>query len=182
MIPFLSCFFSSLSKSCGTDTFPATSFASQSIRSMVTAMFIFLNLLSASLYSYELTETPLNLVSAKRADLMAKYIYAKHREWKTSCSFGRGIYYRHLEVWNQFWEYDPPKRDFKDFIMSFDDLLDSVKLKGFNSAHPIPLGSNKNICNGAHRLVSCLLYGKKIAVSPIPKECSYDFNYFKKRG
>ena len=125
---------------------------------------------------------PLDLVSPKRADLMAKYIYAKHREWKTSCRFGTDIYHRHLGVWNGLWEYDPPKRSFEDFIISFNDLLDSIKQEGFNSSYPIPVGSDGIICNGAHRLSACLLYNKKVNVDPIPYECPYDFDYFKELG
>lgn len=124
----------------------------------------------------------MHLVSPKRADLMAKYIYAKQREWKTSCRFGHDIYYHHLRVWNGFWEYSPPKQSFNDFLQAFDVLLDSVQQKGFDSDHPIPLGSNGVICNGSHRLTACLLYGKNIWAERIPYECAYDFPYFKDRG
>ena len=82
----------------------------------------------------------------------------------------------------RFLEYDPPKQNFEDFISAFDSLLDSIKLNGFNSSFPIPLGSDGVICNGAHRLVSCLLYNKKVAVYKTPYECPYGFDYFEDRG
>lgn len=125
---------------------------------------------------------PLDLVSPRRADLMAKYIYARHRDWKSSCRFGHEIYHRHLLVWNAFWEHDPPKRCFEDFRDAFDRLLDSIRQEGFNASFPVPLGLNGAICNGAHRTTACLLYGKNLVVEKIPYECSYGFDYFKSRG
>ena len=114
---------------------------------------------------------------------MAKYIYAKHREWKTRCPFGRDLYYHHLEVWNQFWEYEPPKNGFEAYFNAFDCLLDDIKLNGFNASHAVPRGSNGVICNGAHRVTSCVLYNKKLTVQDLPEACdAYDFRYFQERG
>ena len=121
---------------------------------------------------------PLPFVSPKRADLLAKYIYAKQREWGTNCQFGRNIYYRHLQVWNGFYEEVPFKRSFEDFANAFDLLLDSIKLEGFHPSSPIPVGSNGVIYNGAHRLTACLLYHKNVVVEHVPNECSYGFDYF----
>lgn len=126
----------------------------------------------------------LDLVSPQRADLMAKYIYAKHREWQTSCQFGRNIYYYHLKVWHRFYEENPIKQTFTDFKLAFDNLLDSIKNGGFNSSYAIPLGENGVICNGAHRVTSCLLYNKDIAVDRNPTWWgdSYNFDFFKEQG
>lgn len=147
-------------------------------------LFILLNL------SFLHTETldrsnefhPLDLISPKRADLMAKYIYAKHREWETKCLFGVYIYYHHLQVWNGFHEGYPYKLGFGDFHKAFNELLDSVKHNGFNLSYPIPLGPTQVICNGAHRLISCLLYNKPIHVERVSTQCDYGFAFFKSRN
>lgn len=124
---------------------------------------------------------PLDLISPKRADLMAKYIYAKHREWDTKCLFGVNIYYRHLQVWNGFHEAHPYKLGFNDFYKAFNELLDSIKHKGFNPDYAVPLGPTGVISNGAHRLVSCLLYNQLVQVEQVPTQCNYGFEFFKKK-
>lgn len=140
------------------------------------AIFISINILQ----SHELS--PLELVVPQRADIPAKYLYAKHRSWEVQCLFAKQLYYRHLQVWNGFWELDPPKRSFEEYVDAFDSLLDSIKKNGFNPAYPIPLGGGGVICNGAHRLTSCLLYNKKVSVKPCNYTCDYGFDFFKALG
>lgn len=127
---------------------------------------------------------PLALVSAERADLMAKFIYAKHREWCLETDFGSRIYYAHLKVWNAFFEYDPPKRCFEDFRFAFDNLLDSVRNNGFLASHGlVPMGLNGILCNGAHRVTACLLYNQNVLTETTPYQCSpWGFDYFQARG
>lgn len=128
--------------------------------------------------------SPSLFICPERADLMAKYIYAKQREWNVNCDFGLNVYYHHLRVWNHFWELDPPKQCFDDFRIAFDNTLDSIKNEGFKSSlGAIPIGSNGILCNGAHRLTACLLYKKNVFVEQKPNECSpWGFDYFEKQG
>lgn len=126
--------------------------------------------------------SPIELVCPKRADLMAKYLYAKLREWGTSCAFGQEVYYNHLKVWNEFYEESPRKINFSDFLTSFNALLDSIKSQGFDPMRPIPVRMNGVINNGAHRVTSCLLYQKKITLELDEGKCECDFNFFKTRG
>jgi hypothetical protein len=128
--------------------------------------------------------SPVHLLSADRADLMAKYIYAKHREWNVQSSFGLMMYFRHLQVWNNFWEYDPPKNSFDDFLHAYDSLLDSIKNEGFNlSQEGVHIGSNGILCNGAHRTTACLLYGKDLVAEKKNYACcAWNFSYFEKQG
>lgn len=134
--------------------------------------------------SYVLGEekSPLDLVVPQRADIAAKYIYAKHRSWGVDCSFGKQLYYRHLQAWNGFSELDPPKRCFEDYFDAFNSLLDSIEARGFDHSYPVPLGKGGVICNGAHRLTSCLLYQKKVFVQPCPYECDFGFEFFQALG
>ncbi len=122
--------------------------------------------------------SPIDLVVRQRADIMAKYIYAKHRMWGTSCEFGTMLYFRHLDVWNNFYEDDPPKRNFTDYFNAFNSLLDSMDLNGFDPMYPVPLDHGGVICNGAHRLTACLLYNKKVVVKRCSDIRDYGFNFF----
>jgi len=149
------------------------------------AFLLFILILSSFLYGDPAGNSnefhPLDLISPKRADLMAKYIYAKHREWETKSLFGLNIYYRHLQVWNGFHEGDPYKLGFNDFHMAFNNLLDSIKHNGFNPAYPVPLGPTGVIFNGAHRVVSCLLYNKLVLIERGVVECDYGFTFFRNK-
>lgn len=122
---------------------------------------------------------PIDLISPKRADVIAKYIYAKHREWGTKCLFGYNVYYSHLKVWNGFHEGIPPKQGFDDFQSAFHKLLDSLKTQGFNPSYPIPVGPADVICNGAHRLAGCLLYNIPTQIERVPTQCDYGYSFFK---
>lgn len=147
----------------------------------INSLFLFLySCLIIPLQAQEVS--PLTLVVPQRADITAKYIYAKHRSWGVKCQFGEQLYYRHLQLWNGFWEFDPPKRSFEDYLNAFNSLLDSVKSNGFNPSYPIPMGSGGVICNGAHRLTACLLYNKQISIEPCPWTCDYGFDFFRNCG
>lgn len=150
---------------------------------------IFLLLLTFSITSlqcHEISEldliSPLELIVPQRADIMAKYIYAKHREWNTTCQFGKNIYYQHLNIWNHFYEDSPPKRSFADYYNSFNKLLNSIKMDGFNSNYPIPLDKGGIIANGSHRLTASLLYNKKVFVKYCSDIRNYSFEFFKTLG
>src|SRR5690349_6393004 len=113
------------------------------MKSRIFFLFIWMSL--SSLYAEALNNSnglhPIDLISPQRADLMAKYIYAKHREWETKTSFGSNIYYRHLQVGSDFEEY-LHKLSFDELQKAFNDLLDSIKYNEFNSAYPVSLGTS----------------------------------------
>jgi hypothetical protein len=135
-------------------------------------------------YGSESAYPAIDLVIPERADLMAKYIYAKHREWGVSDIFAIHLYYEHLRLWNGFWERDPPKRTFEDFLYSFNDLLDSVKGGTFlPSLFPILLDPEGRLRCGAHRLVACLLYDRSLFVEEISSVCpNWGLEFFEDKG
>lgn len=141
------------------------------------AIFLIAFLISC-ISSYGEEISPIELVVPQRADVMAKYIYAKHRMWGTSCQFGTQLYYHHLLVWNNFYEDDPLKRSFTDYFTAFNSLLDSIDLNGFDPSHPVPLDYGGVICNGAHRLTACLVYNKKVLVQRCSDVRNYGFDFF----
>ena len=102
---------------------------------------------------------PLDLIVPERGDIMAKYIYARHREMRVESDWALDLYASHLRVWNGFFESDPLKENLADFIRDFHALLNSIKAQGFNPAHSVlPINPYGEICNGGHRVASCLLY------------------------
>ena len=106
---------------------------------------------------------PRELVNGYRFDVMAKYIYAQHREWNVESSWAYDLYSEHLHVMNNYHEDIPKKNCIKDFIIAFDATLDSIKQKGFVGAQScVAINKGKINCNGNHRIAACLLYDKDV--------------------
>jgi hypothetical protein len=106
---------------------------------------------------------PLKLLKPNRFDVAAKHLYARYREEKYTADFGEKVYRMHLRYWNNFKELnDNSKNSYADFLSKFDDILDSIKIQGFNSSlGSLPLYDNCLI-NGGHRLAASILYNKEI--------------------
>lgn len=146
-------------------------------RKILTLLFFTSILFSSEVIEYN----PQKLITPERADIMAKYIYAKQRDWETSCDFGLKIYHEHLKVWNNFWEADPCKRTFEDFQIAFDAILSGIKGDLQANFPPIPVNQNGIIPNGSHRLTACLLYNKPVKTTKIQcNDFCVDLNFFKK--
>ena len=105
--------------------------------------------------------SPLSLLSAHRFDVLAKYIYAKHRRLGNDLSWAISLYRAHLEVWGGFEELDGSgKNSFEKYLQAFNSTLDQVERKGFDTKESIlPVGRRGQIIDGAHRLASCIAHG-----------------------
>ncbi len=111
----------------------------------------------------ELIFRPLDLLSAWRFDIMAKYIYAKYRELGAQNNWARLLYGEHLKVWGNFTESWPKKSGLDQFLQSFNEILDSIKLYGFSTQFSVvPIDKRKLISNGSHRVAACLLYNQDV--------------------
>jgi len=121
----------------------------------------------------------IDLLSGKRFDILAKYIYAKYRHIESD--FPLDIYRHHLQVWNNCNEItDASKSNFEDFKREFDNIIDSIANRGFDpEISRVPLVAG-NLANGAHRVAASILYNKDVCcVAGVPTdgqvECGYDF-------
>ena len=92
------------------------------------------------------------LLTPMRFDLIPKFLYAVYRESKLQTNFATDLYKEHLRVWNGFKEYDnPDKNTFEKFKECFDNLIDSMKEKGFDKNCAVPTTPEGYLLNGAHR-------------------------------
>ena len=98
-----------------------------------------------------------------RFDVIFKYMFVKSIDKNFKTSFYEDSYKNHLKVWNNFIEYNnPSKNSYEAFKMHFLDLIQSIKLKGYNTRlDSIPVIGN-NILNGSHRAATCLYYSREI--------------------
>ncbi len=110
-----------------------------------------------------ITYKAIDLVNKFRLDIMAKYIYAKHREMNVKSDWGLRVYSEHLHVWNNYYEAsNPAKNSLSAYLRAFHKTLDSVKAQGFSATTSlVPLGL-RSIDDGAHRVTACLLYNKDV--------------------
>jgi len=98
------------------------------------------------------------LLSTTRFDLIVKYLYAKSYKNGYETDYFLDMYKHHLKIWNNFKEYNNPKKNsFEAFKDIFEELIDDITANGFNGdVSTIPVVGN-NILNGSHRVASSLL-------------------------
>lgn len=126
-----------------------------------------------------------DLLTPARLDVMAKYIYAVHKQLPGDSSWGAHVYREHLKVWNEFKESDASgKTSFDAYCRSYDDLLAGMARSGFDpNLGLVPVGSDGTIVDGAHRLAAALAYGRSVDIVRFRYDPPrYDYAYFRERG
>jgi hypothetical protein len=126
---------------------------------------------------------PCHLLTAKRFDLIAKFLYVEYRELGIHSSFAKQLYLAHINAFNGFVENDESGKVGADaFIANFDALIDSLKVSGFDDVRPVPLGHGV-IADGAHRAAACMYFGIPIRCVELDTHIpEYDYAYFFNRG
>ena len=125
---------------------------------------------------------PCELLSRKRFDLMAKYIYARHRELGIDSDWASRLYTEHLRVFNGFREPDGTgKIGIDAFMEAFHKTLDSIRKIGFDGDRSlIPVGRENILLDGSHRIAACILYNRKVSgVFCDEPAFIYDYPFFK---
>ena len=117
----------------------------------------------------------------KRFDLIFKYLYVKYRN-----NFTRRAYLENIRSFNGFYEVNPsdgiPKQSAEDFVLSFDELIKNLEDNNFTQTKgTIPIGSNGEITDGAHRLAACAYMNLTIDVCEDLEYINlYDYRFFRK--
>jgi hypothetical protein len=98
------------------------------------------------------------LLTTTRFDLIVKYLYAKSYKNGYETDYFLKMYKQHLKIWNNFKEYNNPKKNsFEAFKEIFEELIDEITVNGFNGdISAVPVMGN-NILNGAHRVAASLV-------------------------
>ena len=117
----------------------------------------------------------------KRFDLIFKYLYVKYRN-----NFTRRAYLENIRAFNGFYEVNPsdgiPKQSAEDFVLSFDELIKNLEDNNFTQTKgTIPIGSNGEITDGAHRLAACAYMNLTVDVCEDLEYINlYDYRFFRK--
>ena len=117
---------------------------------------------------------PLTLLRYNRFDIAAKLIFIKNKNKNTNCSFSQDVYRQHLKVWNNFYENNPKKEKYSDFVNSFKKLFDSIQANGFRESSKVPVLNGLAI-NGAHRIASSIFLGTNLYTKPSDRDWETTF-------
>lgn len=106
---------------------------------------------------------PLSLITSRRFDAMAHYIYAKHWSLNIKSNWATELYEATLRVVNGHYEQYPKKLDFQDYLTAFHTVLQAMKSGTFNwHASPVTADLFDDLGNGAHRVAAALVYGSPV--------------------
>jgi hypothetical protein len=126
----------------------------------------------------------IDFLSSNRLDIVAKYLYVKFFIKKIDSNFGLDIYLSHIDSFNGFVENDESKKIGKDeFISTFNSLIESIKINGYDPDSFIPISKNNIILDGAHRIAASIYFDEKVnTVSTNFENKIFDYKFFKDMG
>lgn len=124
------------------------------------------------------------LLNPRRFDLLAKYIYAKHRHLGIQSNWAARLYDEHVRIFNDFAEGDLSGKVGKEaFFDSFHDILTSIESRGFLARESlVPVSSSGTVIDGAHRVAACAVYGHPVSCVVLDCDPRYDHGFFARRG
>jgi FkbM family methyltransferase len=128
----------------------------------------------------------LDLLTYKRIDLIAKYIYLLNKNETTRSSFNEELYLEHIKAFNNFGEGDYSGKEGKEsFLNTFDSVFRFMdKSNDYMDEFIIPFSyRDKILCDGAHRVSTAIFLKKKMKIMQLQRKTnSFDWAFFKKRG
>ncbi|PML99403.1 hypothetical protein BCT63_20575 [Vibrio kanaloae] len=135
---------------------------------------------------YKVFKEKPNKLTFNRLDVAFKLLYLKLRE--RNIRLAEEIYYSHIRAFS-LGEYKERGCDTKnsklDFIDTFNKIIDSIELSGFDSENSIiPISSHdQSIINGSHRY--SVTFNNHLLTTFVEldiKPSLYDYKFFKERG
>ena len=134
-------------------------------------------------YSINVVE-PIDMLSYRRFDIVAKYLYAVAIERDSHCCYAEDLYLAHIKAFNNFVEADgSTKVGPEAFTSSMNELQRSIKGKGFSDEAPIPVSCDGVPLDGAHRLGISIALNNDVQTVELDVDSPiYDYRFFKSRG
>lgn len=131
---------------------------------------------------YDITSVrAIDLLTPNRIDLIAKYEYLVFKQNAVKSNLAEEVYKSHLDVFSDGGFYEPgsdTKNSYEDFVKEYDDIYDSLKERGFDSAKSlIPIGNDGVIINGGHRTAASIFLNQEVSVLEIPNHSGPKYNY-----
>lgn len=135
--------------------------------------------------NYEIeTVEPLSLLSAKRLDIVAKFVFLKYR----TLSFASEIYFQQVRAVTKFSIIEignDRKKSFDDYKNTFLEIDKNIRENGYkNDETPIPVNIKGIPLDGAHRIASAIFNKKYVNIIRLPindSDC-FDYSFLREYG
>lgn len=126
---------------------------------------------------------PINLLSKYRFDIFVKYYYVKSYIEDQNIDEATKIYLSHIKAFNNFYEPDGRKNSKKDFIKSFNSLIEDIKFCNNLDKTVIPISTTGIPIDGAHRIAISLYLDLEVKYCVFDLlDGKYDETFFLQRG
>lgn len=126
---------------------------------------------------------PRNLLSKYRFDILIKYYYIKSYIEKNNLEEATNIYLDHIKAFNNFMEPDGRKRESKDFLNNFNDLIEEINKSRDIEKTVIPISITGIPIDGAHRVAIALYFNLEVKYAVFDVlDGKYNSSFFIKRG
>lgn len=125
-----------------------------------------------------------DLVTANRIDLIAKIKYIEAIDKGYNTNFFEDLYRETIAAFSDDTYKEPgnkEKNSFKKYIKVFNELINEIKINGFDiDKSIIPVGKNNTIMDGAHRVSIAAYFDLEIPIVRFDQvEIKYDADFFK---
>lgn len=126
---------------------------------------------------------PKNLLSKYRFDILIKYYYVKAYMEKNNLKEAIDIYLSHVKAFNNFLEPDGSKKEEKDFLNSFNKLIDDINETKKIEKTVIPISITGIPIDGSHRIAVALYFNLEVKYAVFDVlDGKYNRRFFEKRG
>lgn len=124
--------------------------------------------------SYKISiDSPINLLSTNRLDIVAKYLFILNKN-----KYYKKMYLESIKCINNFYEADKSgKIGEAKFIEAFEKLDLSIKEHFNPNISIIPVDRNNNLIDGAHRVASAMVENQNIYFVKLDVDAKHELNY-----
>lgn len=121
------------------------------------------------------------LLTPRRIDLVAKYIYIESYVNKYNDTWAKRLYEAHIEAFSggNFTEPNNPQKNSIDmYEKCFNELIENIKNGGLDSnVSAVPVSADNQITDGAHRTSVALYYNLQVPVKKNVEQAKYIYDY-----
>lgn len=126
----------------------------------------------------------IDLLVPERIDIAAKLRFIEAHQTGVGLKEADQLYHRHIDAFTDglFTEYgNREKNTYEKYRMSFIELINSIKEKGFNSdISLIPVGADNVAIGGAHRIACAIYFKHRVKVVKFNHiKTVFDYEYFR---
>lgn len=118
----------------------------------------------------------------RRFDLIYKILFLESlSKTNQEKQYAQELYEKSIYYFNGYYEDYPCKTSKEDFTEAFLKCYNNMAEYGFDDMYPIPVNSNMQLYDGAHRLACAYVLNKDVLIDYKQHNCNFNYNFFRKR-